>query len=404
MIGHVFAFLGCQAPDCESADKCRNSDESSTDTNAAPDSNADSGEVSADTGDPNVDSADDPGDSGSDSATDTGPPPPATYEVFSLDTTLAASAEWFGLSVGLDGVVWGATSEGLISLAPSSGTVRKYGTADGLYLSATRSVLAHSDGTLWVGYAGDVSRQGDQFTVAADGSLTPIRSIDFTESAEITQLHRLREQPYGTGQGDVWMGTNEGLCLFDQDLGVFSEHAHPTHPHLLARGVAFTPDDNVWNGDEYQLSRWNYSDDGDLSPSADLVEYWTPWPVVAGTDPVEIMDIEAVESQLWLASALYGLARIDVGSATGTSLTSLYTGPSSTLAVRARDAETLFIGTVSGLWLLDVATDTLTDLTAVEPLNQTISQSALDLNEAEPRVWLAIPQGLIRVSGIPASP
>jgi hypothetical protein len=63
-------------------------------------------------------------------------------------------ASWYGLSVAPDGTVWGATSSGLLHFDPVAGTVRTYRSADGLYTDYPRSVLAASDGTIWVGNGG----------------------------------------------------------------------------------------------------------------------------------------------------------------------------------------------------------------------------------------------------------
>ena len=392
----LLSLLACDAPTCDAGGHADAEGGCVADTgNAAPGDTGDSDTPtdSGETGHPP-----DTGDTGE--TPDTGE---AELEVLTFDVSahVAATDTWYGLSAGIDGVVWAATSVGLLALEPGTGAARSYGMGEGLAYSSARAVLAHTDGTLWVGYSGTDAQQGDHFGIDAGGNLSRIEIVDFTESTEITQVHRMREQPYGAGVGDVWMGTNEGLCVHDASLGVFAEHAHPDHPHLDAGGVTFTPDDHIWNGDEYQVSRWNYSDDGDLSPSADLVEFWTPWPVQAAVEPVEIVDADAIGEQVWLASKLYGIARIDVGALAGTSVTELYAAPATALAVRAQDGNTVFVGTESGLWVLDVATDTLVDKSAVAPFDQPVSQLARDTSGPWDAIWLALPGTLVRVTGVP---
>lgn len=338
----------------------------------------------------------------------------ASVEVYGAELGLD-TLTWHGLSAGLDGTLWASSSAGLVHLDPTTDppTARTYTTADGLYTDSPYGVLAHSDGTLWVGDVGDTTRQGSHFTVEADGTLTLIEIIDYTESEEIQYALRLREQPYGVGAGDVWMGTNEGICLWDADLGVFSEHAHPTHPHSLTYGVAFTADASIWNGDQYQVSRWEYSNDGNLSPSAmesggDLAEYWVPWPVDV-EEMVYITDIDANsgdpytgESTLWLASSVYGVARVDVGGDVGTSTTTLLGDPfpTSANAVRADPDGNVWIGGASGLQVWSATTETMTDLTAYLP-GGTVTQVTIDPDTLPPTAWVGTSAGIVRFAGVP---
>lgn len=313
-----------------------------------------------------------------------------------------------GLSVAADGTLWAATSDGLMHLDASGevAVLRTYLAADGLYHDDPYAVLAHSDGTVWVGDVGDVDRQGSHLSVNTDGSLTLIEAIDFTESSEIAYVLRLREQPYGAGIGDVWMGTNEGLCLWDADLGVFAEHAHPTHPHGLAYGLAVTPDASTWNGDQYQLSRWEYSNDGNLSPSemslgGDLAEYWVPWPVEV-EEEIGLTDMDADEWTLWVVSSLYGVARVDVGTEVGTSVTTLLGEPfpSTGQAVRADGEGHVWIGTGGGLFAWDITTETMSDLSAWLP-DTNVQQLAVDTTTTPATVWAATPAGFVRFVGVP---
>lgn len=341
----------------------------------------------------------DTGDSGDTGDTgDTGvPPEEARVTTFGPELGLP-TAGLAGLSVAPDGTVWAATADGLAHLDPATGAVRLYGTADGLYSDSPTAVLAASDGTVWVGHVGDVDRQGEQVSVGTDGALTVLRTIDYTESSEILAVMRLREQPYGPGAGDIWMGTNEGLCLYDTDVARFAEHAHPTHPHGYTEGVAFTADGDVWNGDAYQLSRWRYSNDGDLSPSADLAETVPTWPVQV-EEPIAVDDVDADGSTLWIASELFGVARVDVSEAVGASVVDLFAEPTSARAVRADGAGNVWIGTATGLWRWDGAT--LAPFAAEWVPADGVAQIAVDPAAATPTVWFATSTGLVRVVGEP---
>lgn len=320
-----------------------------------------------------------------------------------FDTTawLGEGVAWYGMSVAPDGSVWAASGAGLLHLSADGSSHRVYTTADGLFANDARAVLAARDGTVWVGYSGTVDRQGDQFSVGSGGELSPLRVVDYTESVEITGVYRLREQPFGVGAGDIWMGTNEGLCLWDADLDVFAEHAHPTHPHLLARGVAFTPEADVWGGDQYQLARWRYSNDGDLSPSADLYEYWVPWPVEVGA-PVDIEDADAAGSVLWVVSSVHGLARVDVAEAGGASVTSFLPELGPARAVRQVDARSVLVGTDMGLGSVDLTLGTVGMLGGAEGLTGQVQQIARVEPEGDGSAWLALPGKLVRLTLTPA--
>ena len=310
---------------------------------------------------------------------------------------------WRGLSAGSDGSVWAATDVGLFHVVAASdgesATVRTYTTADGLYTEGPYSVLAHSDGSVWVGDVGDLERQGSHFSVGSDGALTLLDSVAFTATAEVAYVLRMREQPFGEGAGDVWMGTNEGACVYDEDQAVFIEHAHPTHPHGLSYGIAFTPDANMWNGDQNQISRWLYDDDAYIFD--DLLEYWVPWPVELEA-VIDLTDIDADEYTLWVASSTYGIVRVDVGTEVATSVTTVMESPfpTSANAIRADGDGHVWIGSDTGLMVWDTATETMTDVTAFLP-DTGVTQLTVDPSTTPPTVWAATSGGLVRFTGSP---
>ncbi len=358
------------------------------DTGAGGDS-ADSGESGVETGET--------GDSG-DTGEDTGEDALAITTFGTADGV--PNATWYGLSVAIDGSVWGATDQGLIHFDGT--TTRIYTAVDGLLSDKPHSVLAHSDGTIWVGHLGDDVRQGEHLRVESDGSLTLIAIIDFTESSEITSIYRMREQPFGVGAGDVWMGTNEGLCVWDADLDVLAEHAHPVHPHSATLGVGFTREGDTWNADQYQLSRWQFSNDGDLSPGlvangGDLLEYWVEWPVEF-EEIVGSSDLDVDAYTVWVASSLYGVARVEAGvGTTGTSVTTLLPTPATATSIRVGRLGHVWVGSTDGLHLLDGETGAATPIGATWLPSMTIQQFAA----GDRAMWIATPLGLVRVVGTP---
>ncbi len=337
------------------------------------------------------------GDTGGGDTGDTGTPAEAGVTRFGGEAGLPV-AGWRGLSVGPAGDVWGATTVGLVRLDPTTATSTTYGAAAGLLSDAPTAVLAASDGTVWVGHIGDPTRQGEQVSRAEDGTLTVLRAIDYAESEEILAVVRLFESGVGDGDGDIWMGTNEGLCVWDANLDRFAEHAHPTHPHGYSEGVAVSDEGDIWNGDAYQLSRWRYSNDGDLSPSADLYETVPTWPIEL-EDPVEIADADAYGGELWVTSELFGVARVVIGENAGTSDVSLFSEPASARAVRADGAGNVWIGTTTGLWRWDGAT--LAEVTADWIPADGVQEIAVDRRTAPPTLWFGTSGGLVRLVGEP---
>jgi len=402
----VMMASGCAAPECDSGFVFNTDGLCVPAPPAQPSGGGDTADTGLDTGDTARDTADtaDTADSGDTADTaDTGDTAPPPDPIVPFDTTawLPISAVWYGLSVAPDGTVWAAAAGGLLHLDPITGAGRLYGIADGLYSDTPRAVLAASDGTIWVGEVGTVDVQGEHFAVEADGTLTLLAYINYDESAEELANYRIKEQPYGVGAGDIWMGMNEGLCLWDAHKAVYAEHAHPTHPHGLTRGIAFTDEGDIWGGDDDQLARWRYSNDGDLNPAADLFEYWVPWPVEIGT-AVNILDLDAAGGRVWLASTSYGLARVDVSDTKGASTTALYAEPTTANAVRTLGDWTVYVGTDAGLYVVDVATDTVASVATVDPdLAEPIQQLATDATHAPWSMWLAEPGKLVRVDKVP---
>jgi ligand-binding sensor domain-containing protein len=316
----VVALVGCGAPDPDDGsveptpeDPEGNSD---SDGGGAPDSDSFDSEVldsdaesaDSDSGDSNSDSdAVSPDSDTSTSDTDGGRTDIPALTHFGDDAGVPDGVAWRDLAVDADGRLIGATSVGLLVFDGVSSVWS--GVSDGLAADDVAAVGVAEDGEAWLGFNQVVGVDGQRLRLDASGRPTGVVSFDITRSGEISEIHRFVEQRIGIGDGDMWMGSNEGLCVFDRDLAVYAEHLHPTHPHLDTLGVAVTLDAQVWNGDQYQLSRWMYDHDGTVSSTGNLVEYGALWD--AGGEPIEIRDLAADGMDVWVASARFGVARVD---------------------------------------------------------------------------------------------
>ena len=75
---------------------------------------------------------------------------------------------------------------------------------------------------------------------------------------------------YDVGRDQYWIGTNEGISLFTA-AGDLIEHRHPVHPHGMTLGLAITPGGDVWDADQFQLSRLNSGPNADFLATFDFV-------------------------------------------------------------------------------------------------------------------------------------
>lgn len=294
------------------------------------------------------------------------------------------TAEFHDLTVAADGTLVAGTTAGLVTVRADD-TVAVYTTADGLAADDVHGVLFDADDTLWLGYSGVALVDGQRATFDASGPAV-FETIDINATMEIAELHRFARQPYGARAGDVWMGSNEGLCVYEPGTsptpGVYREHNHPTHPHGDTLGVDLTSDGHAWNGDQYQLSRW--------SAFYALVEYAPLWPVTP-SEVIAVRDLDADGMIVWVASDLYGVARVDAAAASLPDGTT-FPAPAVASAWAIRSAgDVVYIGGPGGLWTLDAAGTLLawTDVPAA------VEAIAVDADHAT--VWLGTSAGIARI-------
>lgn len=320
-------------------------------------------------------------------------PVPTEAEVESFGTEVGLPDPLTTVSMDADaaGNVWIATRTGLVRFDGAAATT--WTTADGLGGDAVRSVLAASDGEIWVGYEALTDRQAERLSFAGD-ALTVDSLVFIDKTHEIKSIYRFFEEP---GDGDVWLGTNEGLCLYDRDLDVYLEHRHPTHPHGQSLGVTVTDDGTQWVADAYQVSRWTYLDDGDLYNTGALVGYQVGWPVDVGVR-VDNTDASAFGNNV-LVTSLIGVLSVDGSSPTGAGVATVVGDGviGASFAVRYDRRGTAWIGAEDGLYELD--TDgTITLVSGPDgDVPGPISALTVDDTTDPPTVWAASLHALYRV-------
>jgi len=324
-------------------------------------------------------------------------PAPAGLDRYGDDDGLPATTTYNDLKLRADGTLLAATDAGLIAFDPELGATI-YTSADGLPDDRVLSVAEDTFGVLWLGFDQIEGIEGQRFTLV-DGVLTAGEVAHWDRTGEIFALYRIEIQPYGPAAGDVWMGTNEGMCLFERAESRLIEHGHPTHPHLPTYGLGFTTDAHAWNGDQHQLSRWDY--DGDNNIFNDLVEIVPTWPVEEG-ELISVTDLTVdADDTVWVTSSLFGVAKVEVATEVGASVVTLLTEPATAQSIGATVEGNVFVGTADGLTVLDsddVATAIDTGLVPTD-----VQQLLVDPSTSPSTVWAATPTTLVRMVGVPVS-
>ena len=158
------------------------------------------------------------------------------------------------------GVLWlGTVDEGLVSVAPESGTVRRYqhddGDADSLPSDLIIALHEDSKRRLWVGTDGGGLARFDR---ATDGFV--VYRVEEGNPNSISD--DLIRSLYEDGSGNLWIGTaNGGLNLLLDSMGTFRKFSHdPQDPGSLGAGqvpsVLEDAEGTLWVGTENGLSEW----------------------------------------------------------------------------------------------------------------------------------------------------
>jgi ligand-binding sensor domain-containing protein len=230
-------------------------------------------------------------------------------------------------SVDQGGNVWIATQSGVRCFTP--GGLRSFNhAADGLTTDQVRTAAGGRSGEALVGFGPqgvpgqDNPAQLNYLTLSGTG--VDVEDYHFNLTTEIVQANHA---VYDPARNQFWIGTNEGISLFDSARDVL-EHRHPVHPHGFTNGVAITAYGDVWDGDEFQLSKLN---------SGPQATFDGPFNPVLKPLPLDQQNFSALsldaQERVWAGSLSQGLALVD-GQALTAQLWTLEAGLPS-LAVQA---------------------------------------------------------------------
>jgi ligand-binding sensor domain-containing protein len=254
-------------------------------------------------------------------------------------------------SVDQGGNVWIATTTGVRCF--TQGALRSFThAADGLTTDQVRTAAGGRSGQALVGFAPqgvpgqDNPAQLNYLTLSSEGVNVDVEAYHFNLTTEIVQANHA---VYDPSRNQFWIGTNEGISLFDSARDVL-EHRHPVHPHGFTNGVAITSYGNVWEGDEFQLSLLN---------SGPQATFDGPFDPVLKPLPLDQQNFSALSldahERVWAGSLSQGLALVD-GQALTAQLWTLAAGlPSLAVQAVAVDPDgSVWVGTADqGLGRLD---------------------------------------------------
>ncbi len=237
----------------------------------------------------------------------TAPSPIAVVPLYDGGDAREASAD-------LAGNLWIATGNGVWVQPAAGGQLLHFGTANsGLTFDDVRTIAGGKGGQALAGFTaqGLPDQSGNppalNYLTLSGAAAATIEPYGFNLTNEIIQANHAAYDPL---RDQFWIGTNEGVSLFDSSRDVL-EHRHPVHPHGLANGVAITPGGDVWDGDEFQLSRLNAGPQADFTATFDPVVQ--PFALVQQTCSAVALD---AQGRVWVGSATQGLARVDASALT----------------------------------------------------------------------------------------
>ncbi len=270
-------------------------------------------------------------------------------------TVLYAGADAQEASADQGGNVWIATLSGVRCF--TQGELRSFTqAANGLTIDQVRTAAGGKSGQALVGFApqgvpgGDNPAQLNYLTLqssgSSSGSSVGVEAYHFNLTTEIVQANHA---VYDPARNQFWIGTNEGISLFDSARDVL-EHRHPVHPHGFTNGVAITAYGDVWDGDEFQLSLLN---------SGPQATFDGPFDPVLKPLPLDQQNFSALsldaQERVWAGSLSQGLVLVD-GQALTAQVWTLGAGlPSLAVQAVAVDPDgTVWVGTADqGLGRLD---------------------------------------------------
>ncbi|MFC5571382.1 EAL domain-containing protein [Lysobacter yangpyeongensis] len=205
-----------------------------------------------------------------------------------------------------DGTLWVATERGLARLDPRRGSFEPVPL--GSYTTnSIRSLLLARNGALWIGTANN----GALRYTPADGEVLHYgyRENDPNQLSH-PAVHALLEDR----RGRIWLGTGDGLDLFDPATSRLRHFRHGIDapgslPGNLVRALWQAADGSVWVGTHAGLSRVIENADGSIAFAHPLAEALRDRPV-----PVVFSIMEAPAGTLWLGTD-NGIVRFDTANA-----------------------------------------------------------------------------------------
>jgi ligand-binding sensor domain-containing protein len=270
------------------------------------------------------------------------PTPIAPVSIYAGTDAREASAD-------LAGNVWIATAAGARAVT-TGGAILSYRAADGLVDDDVRAAAGGRAGSALVGFGtqgvpgqGGNPPQTEFLTIHAGVIRGEPHRFGLTGEIVVTN-----HAEYDSGRDQYWIGTNEGVSIFTA-AGDLVEHRHPVHPHGMTLGVAIAPSGDVWDADQFQLSRLN------AGPNADFLASFDPvlQPFETADQLLSSVALDAA-GLVYVGSLAYGLARIDLSAWSATIWSAAAGLPSLRVQSVAIDPDgSIWVGTDAGLGRLD---------------------------------------------------
>lgn len=166
--------------------------------------------------------------------------------------------EIYALEIDADGRVWIGTRAGLNVLDPATNSITGFENTNAIGLDSAwiRSLLIDQQGTLWIG-----THRNGLYRVGQGGSLVEHFSNTGTDRRSISS-NRI-EVVFEDNRGRIWIGTDKGLNLLDQDNQSFTRYqTDPTDSTSLSSNYIFSIFQDaggvLWIGTRTGgLNKWN---------------------------------------------------------------------------------------------------------------------------------------------------
>jgi streptogramin lyase len=248
------------------------------------------------------------------------------------------------------GNIWIATASGARVVPVTGQAMLSIDSDAGLPDDDVRCATGGTEGEALIGFGPQLesgAHQIDLLTLIGDAGSQAIseQPFIFDLTGEIVEANHI---VFDSARNQFWIGTNEGVSMLSAADDPI-EHRHPVHPHGATLGLAVTPSGDVWDGDQFQLSKLNAAPQGDFDASFNPV--LQPWAQSEQDIAAVIVDGAGL---IYSGSLDRGLSRLDPTSLTVT-VWSLAAGlPSLSVQSLALDPDgTIWVATDTGLGRLN---------------------------------------------------